>query len=47
MKIIISQSLEKETNNYALKSRSYTSNRYDFQKGGLDAKEKKMFEEKL
>lgn len=44
MEIIISQPLEKEAEDYALKSRSYTSNRHDFHEGGLEAKERKMFE---
>ena len=47
MEIIISQPLEKEAKDYALKSRSYTSNRHDFHEGGLEAKERKMFEGKL
>lgn len=47
MEIIISQPLEKEAKDYALKSKSYTSNRHDFHEGGLEAKERKMFEGKL
>lgn len=36
-----------EAYEYALKSKSYTSNRHDFHEGGLDAKQRKMFEGKL
>lgn len=47
MKIIINTALEKEAKDYALLSRSFTSDRHDFHEGGLSAKERKMFEGKL
>jgi len=47
MKIIISEKFEKEAKDYAVLSKSFTSNRHDFHEGGLDAKQKKMFEGKL
>ena len=47
MEIIISQPLEKEAEDCSLKSRSYTSNRHDFHEGGLEAKERKIFEGEL
>lgn len=39
--------LYREAYNYALASRSYTSNRHDFHAGGLTNKQQKMFEGKL
>jgi len=36
-----------EAYEYATKSRAYTSNRHDFHEGGLEAKQRKMFEGKL
>ena len=45
--IKIAQSLIKEAYDYAVKSKAYTSNRHDFHGGGLDNKQKKMFEGKL
>ncbi len=45
--IKITQELIDEALNYASKSKSYTSNRHDFHEGGLDAKQRKMFEGKL
>ena len=47
MKIIINETLEKEAVDYAVLSRSFTSNRHDFHEGGLNAKQQKMFEGKL
>ena len=47
MKITINSILEKEANDYAVLSKSFTSNRHDFHEGGLTAKQKKMFEGKL
>ncbi|QQS28741.1 MAG: hypothetical protein IPM47_18145 [Sphingobacteriales bacterium] len=47
MKIIINEILEKEAMDYAVLSKSFTSNRHDFHEGGLDAKQRKMFEGKL
>ena len=47
MKIIINETLEKEAMDYAVLSKSFTSNRHDFHEGGLDAKQQKMFEGKL
>jgi hypothetical protein len=43
----ISPELIKEALDYSLQSKSYTSNRHDFHEGGLDAKQRKMFEGKL
>lgn len=45
--IKIPENLIQEAFDYAVKSRSYTSNRHDFHEGGLDAKQRKMFEGKL
>ncbi len=39
--------LIEEALKYAVKSREYTSNRHDFHEGGLDAKQRKMFQGKL
>lgn len=47
MTIIINPFLENEAKDYATISRSFTSNRHDFHEGGLNAKERKMFEGKL
>ncbi|MCL2760286.1 MAG: hypothetical protein FWD70_01395 [Desulfuromonadales bacterium] len=47
MKIIINEILEKEALDYAVMSKSFTSNRHDFHEGGLNAKQRKMFEGKL
>lgn len=43
----ITQELIDEAYEYAVLSRSYTSNRHDFHPGGLDNKQKKMYEGKL
>ena len=43
----ITQELIDEAYKYAVLSRSYTSNRHDFHPGGLDNKQKKMYEGKL
>ena len=43
----ITSELIEEAYNYAVLSRSYTSNRHDFHPGGLNNKQKKMFEGKL
>lgn len=45
--ICISKNLIDEAHNYALLSRSHTSNRHDFHNGSLDDKQQKMFEGKL
>jgi len=45
--IKISESFIQEALDYSLLSKSYTSNRHDFHEGGLDAKQRKMFEGKL
>lgn len=45
--IKITPELINEALSYATKSRAYTSNRHDFHEGGLDAKQRKMFEGKL
>lgn len=37
----------REAYEYATKSKAYTSNRHDFHEGGLEAKQRKMFEGKL
>lgn len=47
MKIKIPENLISEAKEYANKSRAYTSDRHDFHEGGLDAKERKMYEGKL
>ena len=47
MKITINETLEKEAMDYAVLSKSFTSNRHDFHEGGLNAKQQKMFEGKL
>lgn len=47
MKIIVQESFINEAKEYALISRKFTSNRHDFHEGGLDAKQRKMFEGKL
>jgi len=47
MKIKIENSLVKEALNYSKLSRSYTSDTHDFHEGGLNAKQRKMFEGKL
>ena len=39
--------LIQEALEYSVKSRKYTSNRHDFHEGGLDAKQRKMFQGKL
>jgi hypothetical protein len=46
-KIILSEKSVEEAKDYAKLSRSFTSNRHDFHSGGLNQKEKKMFEGKL
>lgn len=43
----IPDDLYQEAFNYAKASRAFTSNRHDFHPGGLDNKQKKMFEGKL
>src|SRR4030043_110642 len=43
----ISDELIKEAWIYAIISKKFTSNRHDFHEGGLDAKQRKMFEGKL
>jgi len=43
----IPEDLIAEAYDYALRSRSYTSNRHDFHAGGLNNKQQKMFEGKL
>lgn len=43
----ISGEMYQEAYNYALASRSFTSNRHDFHAGGLNNKQQKMFEGKL
>ena len=47
MKIVINDTLTKEAQEYAIMSKSFTSNRHDFHEGGLSAKQRKMFEGKL
>lgn len=47
MKITIPDNLVNEALEYARLSRKFTSNRHDFHSGGLDNKQKKMFEGKL
>jgi hypothetical protein len=47
MKITIIYEFEKEAKDYATISKSFTSNRHDFHEGGLNAKQRKMFEGKL
>ncbi len=47
MKIIINDILLKEALDYAKLSRAYTSDTHDFHEGGLDAKQKKMFQGKI
>lgn len=44
---IITPELFQDALKYAQSSRSFTSNRHDFHAGGLDNKQKKMFEGKL
>lgn len=44
---IIPPLFRQEALNYAKASRAYTSNRHDFHAGGLDNKQRKMFEGKL
>ena len=44
---VITGSLYDEAVSYARKARAFTSNRHDFHPGGLNNKEKKMFEGKL
>jgi len=43
----ITEKLIKEAMDYALLSKKFTSDRHDFHEGGLDAKQRKMFEGKL
>jgi len=45
--IKIPQEYIQEALEYAVMSRAYTSNRHDFHEGGLEAKQRKMFEGKL
>jgi len=45
--IKIPENLINEALNYSIMSKKYTSNRHDFHEGGLDAKQRKMFEGKL
>ena len=45
--IQIPEDLVKEALDYSIESRAYTSNRHDFHEGGLDAKQRKMYEGKL
>ena len=47
MKIIIKKDLIKEAFEYAKLSKSFTSDTHDFHEGGLNAKQRKMFEGKL
>ena len=47
MIVQVSNELVKEAKNYSRLSRSFTSNTHDFHEGGLNAKERKMFEGKL
>jgi hypothetical protein len=47
MKVTIIVAFEKEAKEYATISKSFTSNRHDFHEGGLNAKQRKMFEGKL
>lgn len=47
MTVTIIDAFEKEAKDYATISKSFTSNRHDFHEGGLNAKQKKMFEGKL
>ena len=46
-RITIPRDLIVEAESYAKISRSFTSDRHDFHEGGLDAKQRKMFEGKL
>lgn len=46
-KYIINDDLYEEALQYAILSRSYTSNRHDFHSGGLNNKQQKMLEGKL
>lgn len=45
--VIIKKKLIEEAKEYSKLSKFFTSNKHDFHEGGLDAKEKKMFEGKL
>tara|TARA_B100001057_G_C22657615_1_gene874614 strand:- start:392 stop:916 length:525 start_codon:yes stop_codon:yes gene_type:complete len=47
MKIKINDILLKEALDYAKLSRSYTSDTHDFHEGGINAKQRKMFEGKI
>lgn len=47
MEIIIKKDLIKEALEYAKLSKSFTSDTHDFHEGGLNAKQRKMFEGKL
>ena len=47
MEIILHTKYIQEAKEYALKSRSFTSNRHDFHEGGLNAKQRKMLEGKI
>ena len=47
MEIIIKKDLIKEAFEYAKLSKSFTSDTHDFHEGGLNAKQRKMFEGKL
>lgn len=47
MEIIIKKDLIKEALEYAQLSKSFTSDTHDFHEGGLNAKQRKMFEGKL
>ena len=45
--ITIKKQFIEEAYKYAFKSREFTSNRHDFHEGGLNAKQRKMYEGKL
>ena len=47
MEIVIKKELIEEALSYSKLSKSYTSNTHDFHEGGLNAKQRKMFEGKL
>jgi hypothetical protein len=47
MKLTITDAFVREAEEYATISKSFTSNRHDFHEGGLNAKQRKMFEGKL
>ena len=47
MEIVIKKEFVEEALNYSKLSKSYTSDTHDFHEGGLNAKQRKMFEGKL